>query len=237
MTATASKVIILGIGNLLWADEGFGVRAVEHLNRHYRFPEPVELIDGGTQGIYLVQHVQAAETLVVFDAIDYGLAPGTLKRIEGEDVPRFMGAKKMSLHQTGFQEVLAMAQLLGQYPEHLLLIGVQPEELEDYGGSLRPSVRARLGPAIEAALAWLADRGVHAEPRLEALPEHAGLHPAQLDLTAYESGRPAEHEACRSGDERVLRNHEIAFDPKPTELGGRPMRVHVDHRVDQRGED
>jgi hydrogenase maturation protease len=50
------NVLILGIGNLLWADEGFGVRALESLQRHYHFPDNVRLLDSGTQGIYLVQH-------------------------------------------------------------------------------------------------------------------------------------------------------------------------------------
>ena len=54
-------------------------------------------------------------------------------------MPRFLGAKKMSLHQTGFQEVLMLAELTGRYPEEVLLIGCQPEQLEDYGGSLRPA--------------------------------------------------------------------------------------------------
>ena len=62
------SVLILGIGNLLWADEGFGVRAVEELHRRYQFPENVKLMDGGTQGIYLVQHVREADILIVFDA-------------------------------------------------------------------------------------------------------------------------------------------------------------------------
>ena len=111
------STLILGIGNILWADEGFGVRTVEMLHRHYAFPANVSVLDGGTQGIYLVQHVRAADLLVVFDAIDYGLPPGTLKLIEGDSVPKYLGAKKMSLHQTGFQEVLAMAEMLGGYPE------------------------------------------------------------------------------------------------------------------------
>ncbi len=73
-------------------------------------------MDGGTQGLYLIEHVTSAGILVVFDAIDYGLAPGSLKLVEDEDVPKFLGAKKMSLHQTGFQEVLATAELLGKAP-------------------------------------------------------------------------------------------------------------------------
>lgn len=200
---SAPKVLILGIGNLLWADEGFGVRTVEHLHTHYSFPPNVQLLDGGTQGIYLVQHVEEADILLVFDAIDYGLQPGTLKLVEDHDVPSFMGAKKMSLHQTGFQEVLAMAQLLDRYPKHLLLVGVQPVELEDFGGSLRPAVKAQIEPAIQAALAWLGKLGVHATLRAEPLtsgqPGHSALH-----LHDYEANRPSETEACRIGDERFL---------------------------------
>ena len=70
------NVLVLGIGNLLWADEGFGVRAVEELHAHYEFPENVRVMDGGTQGIYLVQYIREADILIVFDAVDYGLPPG-----------------------------------------------------------------------------------------------------------------------------------------------------------------
>jgi len=207
-SSSALRVLVLGIGNILWADEGFGVRCVEAMAGAYRFGPNVRLLDGGTQGIYLVDQVREADVLVVFDAVDYGLPAGTLKRVEGDAVPRFMGAKKMSLHQTGFQEVLAMADLLGDYPEHLLLVGVQPVALEDFGGSLRPEVKARIRPAIELALAYLAKLGVvpRSDSGSEASP--VGLsptspHPA-LDLAAYEAGRPSPELACRIGDERLL---------------------------------
>lgn len=200
---SAPKVLILGIGNLLWADEGFGVRTVEHLHAHYSFPPNVQLLDGGTQGIYLVQHVEEADILLVFDAIDYGLEPGTLKLVEDADVPSFMGAKKMSLHQTGFQEVLAMAQLLDRYPKHLLLVGVQPVELEDFGGSLRSAVKAQIEPAIQAALDWLGKLGVHATLRTEPLVIDQSGHSA-LHIHDYEANRPSESDACRIGDERFL---------------------------------
>lgn len=226
---SSPRVLVLGIGNVLWADEGFGVRCVEALHRQYRFPENVTLMDGGTQGIYLVQHVQAADCLLVFDAIDYGLEGGTMRLIHDDDVPSFMGAKKMSLHQTGFQEVLATADLLGDYPEKLLLIGVQPVELEDFGGSLRPAVKAKIQPAIDAAIDWLAALGVHAERRATPLPPAETLSPAQLSLEQYEAGRPAAEEACRIGDARVLASDAVRFDPKPSPID-RPLSVDVDHR-------
>jgi hydrogenase maturation protease len=112
----ARPVLVLGIGNILWADEGFGVRCVEELHRRWSFPDDVLVMDGGTQGLYLVHYVQAAKRVIVFDAIDYGEEPGTLKLVRGDEVPKFTGAKKMSLHQTGFQDVLSAAELLGGTP-------------------------------------------------------------------------------------------------------------------------
>ncbi len=229
MAMMQTDVLILGIGNLLWADEGFGVRAVEALNQGYRFPANVRLMDGGTQGIYLVPYVQQADVLIVFDAIDYGLTPGTLKIVRDAEVPKFMGAKKMSLHQTGFQEVLAMAELLGDYPQKLLLIGVQPVELEDYGGSLRAQVKAGIEPALEIALAFLDDLGIAAERR-QVPDDTRALAPPSLAITPYETQRPADSEACRSGDARVLRSPAFYFDPKPVAQEALNLSVDIDRR-------
>ncbi|MBT2971580.1 MAG: HyaD/HybD family hydrogenase maturation endopeptidase [Candidatus Thiodiazotropha sp. (ex Ctena orbiculata)] len=227
------NVLILGIGNLLWADEGFGVRALESLQRYYDFPANVRLLDGGTQGIYLVQHIREAEILVVFDAVDYGLPGGSLKRVEGDEVPNFLGAKKVSLHQTGFQEVLAMAEMLGDYPEHLLLVGVQPVELEDYGGSLHQAVRAQIEPAIAMALDYLSDFGIEAEQRADPLTPDIGAQGAISDIERYETERPSSQEACRVGDARVLTSSrfELAYRPVSVEQGA--ISVEVDTHLEK----
>ena len=210
-------IVVLGIGNVLWADEGFGVRCVEALQRQWTFAEgeglpEVQLIDGGTQGLYLIQHVQAAARLLILDAIDYGLAPGTLHQVETEEVPRFLGAKKMSLHQTGFQEVLMLALLTERYPRQVLLIGCQPEELEDYGGSLRASVRLALDDAVALAVERLRQWGVRPLPRdLPPGGDEAVTVPT-LSLDAYEAGRPSAEAACRIGDARFM--------PAPAQAAG-----------------
>lgn len=198
------RILVLGIGNLLWADEGFGVRCVEALNQAWQFPPQVTVMDGGTQGLYLLPYVQEADCLLVFDAVDYGDAPGTLREVIGNEVPRFMGAKKMSLHQTGFQEVLMLAQLTGQYPREVLLIGCQPEELEDYGGSLRPSVRRAMDDALALGLDTLRRWGARPVPRTTPLTERECITFAELELTRYEGERPPEELACRSGDARFF---------------------------------
>ncbi|PWJ21850.1 HyaD/HybD family hydrogenase maturation endopeptidase [Jannaschia seohaensis] len=197
MTDTA---LILGIGNVLWADEGFGVRCVEHLAATRAFGPEVTLLDGGTQGLYLLPFLEAANVLVVFDAVDYGLTPGDMKIVEGDEVPRFLGAKKMSLHQTGFQDVIATAELMGYCPETLLLIGCQPEELEDYGGDLRAPVAARIPEAVEIAVRFLAERGF---PSTEGTTQ-GELADASIRHDTYEAGRPSEAEACRTGDARFF---------------------------------
>jgi hydrogenase maturation protease len=110
----------------------------------------------------------------------------------------------MSLHQTGFQEVLAMAEMLGDLPDHLYLIGVQPVELDDYGGSLRDAVKAQIEPAIEQALAYLGRFGIAPEPRTTPLPDSSTLSSPEFALDLYEGGRPSEAAACRFADPRVL---------------------------------
>ena len=193
----AYDTLILGIGNILWADEGFGIRAVEALHAKYSFTNDVRVIDGGTQGIFLLPWVRSAKRLLIFDAVDFDLEPGTLKLIRGDAVPRFMGPKKMSMHQTGFQEVLASADLAGELPEELALIGVQPELFDDYGGSLRDCVRSVVPAAINLALEVLEEWGVRAEVRSAAPSGNELVGPGELDILGYEQGRP-----LHSGDIR-----------------------------------
>ncbi len=196
------EALVLGIGNVLWADEGFGVRAVEALVERWELPPGVEAMDGGTQGLYLLNAVMEARRLIVFDAVDFKLAPGTLRSFRDDEVPAW-GATKMSLHQTHFAELLALAQLQGRAPQSLLLIGVQPVELADFGGSLRPAVRAQVEPAVELAVQQLRDWGLAPQPRAEQVPE-ARVNAAALAIDAYERHRPPESTACRIGDARFL---------------------------------
>lgn len=185
-TSTSERVLVLGIGNILWADEGFGVRAVEEFHRRFECPPNVTVMDGGTQGLYLVQYVHEADRLIVFDAVDYGAAPGTLMLVRDEEVPKFTGVKKMSLHQTGFQEVLSAADLLGAGPKSLLLIGCQPLDLEDWGGPLTAPVRGQIVPAVEAARAALAEWGIDLAPRATPLEANSRLLANDIDHDAYE---------------------------------------------------
>ncbi|HFB2047898.1 MAG TPA: Hydrogenase 1 maturation protease [Hyphomicrobiaceae bacterium MAG_BT-2024] len=196
-----NQVLILGIGNVLWADEGFGVRCIEILDRNWSFPERVKLLDGGTQGLYLLPFIEESDVLLIFDAIDYSLEPGALKVVEGKEVPSFMGARKLSLHQTGFQEVIATAQFIGRCPNHLILVGCQPEELDDYGGGLRDVVAAQIPLAIDIALEKLRVYGVFPEKEFS---NRQLLTSSPISRDTYEGERPSTKDACRIGDPRFF---------------------------------
>jgi hydrogenase maturation protease len=102
------NVLVLGIGNVLMMDDSVGVRAIEELQRRYHFPDGVELLDGGTSGIELLSHIEGRDNLIIIDALKSGHSPGTVVRVEGEDVPaRFM--TRISPHQLGLSDVLAAA--------------------------------------------------------------------------------------------------------------------------------
>jgi len=196
----AKNILILGIGNILWADEGFGVRVVQALRQAYDFPPSVSLLDGGTQGLALMPYVQEADVLIILDAVGFQLEPGALVELRENEVPAYLGAKKMSLHQISFQEVLALCQLLGKCPERLALVGVQPAILEDYGGSLSPVVKRQMRPAMDRVLAYLAELGI--EARLNT--ENPSAENGAVGMDEYERLRPSAEVACRFGDGRFL---------------------------------
>lgn len=152
------RVVVMGLGNLLWADEGFGVRVAERLYAHYHWPEDVEIVDGGTQGLNLLGYVESASHLLILDAIDYGLEPGTLRTYAGERIPAYLSS---------FSEVLALADIRGHLPAHIALVGLQPAMLDDYGGSLSELAREQLPAAEQAALVQLAAWGIVPQPTEE----------------------------------------------------------------------
>ena len=197
------KALALGVGNLLWADEGFGVRCVEAFAERYRVPDNLTVADGGTQGLYLVDLLREHDPVVIFDAVDFGDQPGSIRVVENDDIPAFVAGRKVSLHQAGLQDVIACARLLGDCAENMLLVGVQPVELEDYGGSLRPAVKAQIPRSLEIARDYLAGFGIELQEQAFDAVSSSVITPG-LELDRYEADRPDSDSACRQGDARVL---------------------------------
>ncbi len=155
-------VIVLGIGNLLLSDEGFGVQVVKVLQQHYDFPSDVKVVDGGTLGWELVPVLEDARSLIIIDAVLGNKPPGSLYRFEANDVIRYF-KQKLSTHEAGLQEILAYLTMKGKVFKHLIILGVEPHTLET-GIQLSLEVKAKVSIVIEEILNILKQWGVVLPP-------------------------------------------------------------------------
>lgn len=152
------RVMILGIGNLLFRDEGFGVRVISKILKTYDLPADVAVEDGGVLGVNLLGIISRPDHLIVVDAIRNHGKPGDLYRLEGDAVPERIRAKN-SLHQVDFLEALTLCRALEKVPETVIL-GVEPEDIETLSTELSPTVEACIEPVVRMVLDELDRLGV-----------------------------------------------------------------------------
>ena len=163
-----STVLVLGVGNLLLGDEGLGPRAIAELERVYRFPPAVRVLDGGTAGLSLLSEVTAVEKLVVLDAVQAGVNPGSVVAMEGKAL-RAAYRIAMGPHDVGLGELLAAARFHGG-PKEIVLFGIEPETTE-LGWGLSPSVVKALPKLLAEVMRQLDAWGVGGRPRGHTGPE------------------------------------------------------------------
>jgi hydrogenase maturation protease len=166
------RILVLGVGNILLRDEGVGVRAVEALRVRYRFSANVELLDGGTQGLKLLGPITEADRLIVVDALKNGDLPGTMYRLEFEDLGRISSLRN-SLHEIDLVETLSCAELLGSLPR-TVIIGVEPEDISPWGTELSERLRDRLEDLLREVLREIERAGGRAEPNLSGIQSQPG---------------------------------------------------------------
>lgn len=149
----SKRKVVLGLGNILNRDEGLGIQALRLLDpRSGDFPT-FEFLDGGVLGLNLLMIVEDCSHLLLLDSVDAKKAPGTVVELAKDQIPLYSGIK-MSQHQVTFQEVLGLANIRGNLPENLHLIGIQPEDLS-VGLGFSSSVENALPQVVERAIAVL----------------------------------------------------------------------------------
>lgn len=138
------RILVLGIGNTLLADEGVGIVAMTELETRFGASEDMDFIDGGTLSFTLAVPISECDALLVIDAAELGELPGTMHSFEGEEMDRFLGEnRKSSVHEVGLLDLRAISLLTGYWPQQRALIGVQPASV-GWGETLTPSVAAVL---------------------------------------------------------------------------------------------
>jgi hydrogenase maturation protease len=151
------NVLILGVGNLLMTDDGFGVHVINEL-RKYPFPPNVNLIEAGIVSHQLIFDFHAADLLIFVDAIEAGDTPGSIFRFRPEEM-RFMSNIKASLHDMSLMDVLKMTELTGDRPE-TIIIAVQPKDVKTVCMELNDEIRAVIPRVIELIFQELKSRGI-----------------------------------------------------------------------------
>ncbi len=145
-TISPQKIIILGVGNLLFSDEGVGVHVVNELLK-MNLPQNVSVVEGGTDGFRLLNVITEADRLIVIDAVKGGADPGALYHFDIDDVQNCPPGFKTSVHQIGILEVIDLSSLVGKRP-CTTVIGVEPKSLK-MGMELSPEVKAKIPRIIE----------------------------------------------------------------------------------------
>ena len=155
---SSNNTLILGIGNTLLSDEGVGIHMLDYIRRHYPELDNIEYLDGGTLSFTLAPYIEEADNLIVIDAAELDAEPGTVDVFTGQDMDRFAGKTKRSVHEVSLGDLLAIAHLTDTLPENRALIGVQPLNV-DWGHCLSNPVKQALpqaaGYVIELLQNWM----------------------------------------------------------------------------------
>ena len=158
------RILVLGLGNILLSDEGVGVRIVEALDAAHELPAAVDVLDGGTSGIDLLDTVADRDCLIVADAVNADGPAGRLIRLENEDI-RMLFETRFSPHQLGLSDLLANLRLIGKAPRRVIVVGVVPENLS-LGLDLSPAAAGGRDAAVGMIVDELTRLGVAPTPRL-----------------------------------------------------------------------
>jgi hydrogenase maturation protease len=157
MPGESSKVVVLGLGNILHSDDGVGPQAIDRLRQDPRMLNDVTLIEGGTLGLELLTYIWDCSYLLVLDAVDVGVAPGTLVRMSSQELQALPG--KGSVHQLGVADLLVALRVLADRTPEVVLLGVQPASTE-WGTELSPAVAVAVPALADAAVAEVWRRAV-----------------------------------------------------------------------------
>jgi len=141
-------VLVVGVGNLLLGDDAAGLAVLAELESRRRvWDKAVEFLDGGTQGLGLLDRIAGHRALLILDAVKLGAAPGTVHVL-----PNWNGAaaRATTAHESNVAELLQASALLGELPPRVTIVGIEPERVET-GIGLSAAVRAAVADAAQAA--------------------------------------------------------------------------------------
>jgi hydrogenase maturation protease len=139
---------VVGVGNLLLKDEGVGIHIARALQQ-IEMPPHIRIIDGGTS-LDLTHYFEGTSRLILIDAVRGSGEPGAVYRFHSDDV-MIETSGITSLHDLGLEHSLKVVKLLGNKPEEVIIIGIEPKEI-GWGTELSIEVQRRVPEIIAAVL-------------------------------------------------------------------------------------
>lgn len=158
---------VIGLGNVLMSDDGFGPYVVRLIDAYYVMPRDVQVLDVGTPGLDLIPYVCDVDVLIVVDTVHADGEPGQVRVFRTEDILADAVQPRLGPHDPGVKEALLTAAVAGAAPREVLLVGVIPQSIQ-MGVELSGPVRGALAPTVAWVVTELTTRGVG--PQLRAVP-------------------------------------------------------------------
>lgn len=140
-----SRLAIIGIGNPMMGDDGIGPRLISELQGS---DLGVDLIDMGTGGMQLVHVLAGYGSVIIIDSADMNLSPGESRVFSPEEVVSLKETRAYSLHDWDLMRSIDISRELGEAPERILILAVQPGSLDMREG-LSPEVEKGIPGYIE----------------------------------------------------------------------------------------
>jgi hydrogenase maturation protease len=162
------RVAVVGLGNVLMGDDGFGPFVVQQLLARFEFPDRVTVTDLGTPGLDLIPFIDGAAVLVVVDTVALDEPPGAVRVFRGEELRAAPRSARLSPHDPGLLEALDMLELGGEGPREVVLVGVVPQRC-GVGPGLSEVARGAVDEAMAAVVEHLGSLGVKVKRREEPL--------------------------------------------------------------------
>jgi hydrogenase maturation protease len=149
------KILVLGIGNLIFRDEGIGIHAVEKL-KTMKLPHDVELLDGGTLATSYMFIVEERSKVIVIFAMQAGNPPGTIFRMTEEEFYRIRKGQPRTIQEVEFEDALLTTHIMKTNPDEIIFIGIEPEDMgeKDFNQimELSPTLQKKMPGIIEMVM-------------------------------------------------------------------------------------
>ena len=158
------EVVVIGLGNILMEDEGIGVHAIRHLEENYRFKPEIEIVDGGTSGLDLLPFFGPQKSILLIDAVNFNMEPGTVASLKDEAILAQLDPK-ISLHHLGLSDLISISELTDRKAKKMTLLGIQPKSMENLDLEMTETIKGVFDKVIRNALRILDEWGIESSKR------------------------------------------------------------------------